>query len=208
MPGGHVDEREQRLTDDSHTRARVIQQVCVIGGFQQSVDRDRNRSDFDRTEKADSKLWRIQQQQEDAFFDAHTKISESIAHLVNTLKELAIGDLNIPALNCYFCAATLCNVADDKMHGSIEFVRKYKGRHRGHSRSDASARDNLIQVFRLRPRLDQRCGTYSVDLRLADHAEAVGNTFARSSLTTHQGSSSKIACARCSARLLPRDCRG
>ena len=125
MPGGRVDEREQRLTDDSHTRARVIQQVCVIGGFQQSVDRDRNRPDLDRTEKADSKLGRIQQQQEDALFDAHAKTSESIAHLVYPLKEFAIGELNIPALNCYFCAATLCNVAVDKIHGSIEFVRKY-----------------------------------------------------------------------------------
>src|SRR5271167_397601 len=58
--------REERFADNHNSRSRIVEQEFIVGRFQQSVDGNGNGSDLDGSEKAGSKLRRIQQKQKDS----------------------------------------------------------------------------------------------------------------------------------------------
>ena len=68
---------QQRLADDDHARPAVVQDVLVVGRLPQRVDRHRHRADLDRAEEAVGELRAVEQQQQDALFDAHLEPSRS-----------------------------------------------------------------------------------------------------------------------------------
>ena len=64
---------QQRLADDDHPRPRIVEDVLVVGGFEQRVGGNGDRANFDRPKKRVGVLRAVEQQQQHTLFDPHAE---------------------------------------------------------------------------------------------------------------------------------------
>src|SRR5579864_1596348 len=102
LPWNCLQVREKSIAYNPNSRARVVEQEFVVRRLQQRVDGNRHGSDLDGAKKASRKFRRVQQKQEDSFFDANTQFLESVSNPVHRLKELAVSHAPLRAFDCNF----------------------------------------------------------------------------------------------------------
>ena len=114
---------KQRRADDQHAGARIVEDVAILGGLPQRVDRNRHRADLDRAEEAAGEVRRIEQQQRDPLFPPHAEmVAQRAAGAVDALQQLLKRDALVAALDGDLRAAAFADVAIDKMRGDVEDV--------------------------------------------------------------------------------------
>src|SRR5437879_1169232 len=120
--GNRLQLRIKRIADNRHSCPGIIQHVFVVGGLQQSVDRDGHGSNLNRAEKTGGKFRGIEQQEEYAFLDAHLKLAKSVADAVDALMELPVSNMEVSAFDSDFSPTSFRKVAIDKISSSIELI--------------------------------------------------------------------------------------
>src|SRR5437879_7455671 len=90
---------QQLGTHDQRSGARIVQNVSIISGFPQRVDRHRNGADLDRAEEAVRERWAVVQEQHNTFFLAYVQeTAECVSNSVDALVKLVVGDPLVAAL--------------------------------------------------------------------------------------------------------------
>src|SRR5207245_6403368 len=89
--GNRLQLRIKRIADNRHSCPRIIQHVFVVGGLQQSVDRDGHGSNLNGAEKTGGKFRGIEQQEENTFLDAHLKLAKTVTEALYAPMELRLS---------------------------------------------------------------------------------------------------------------------
>ena len=84
--------RDELRADDDDACARVGEDVLVVGGSPERIDRDRNGADLDGAEEAVEEVGTVEEQQGDALFDSDAQpIAQRATELVHARGELGVA---------------------------------------------------------------------------------------------------------------------
>src|SRR6267154_1435424 len=99
------------------------------------VDRHRNGTNLDGSEKGVKKFRRVQKQEQYALFALDTQTPQSISDTIRSLQQLQVADALIPAFNGYTLRSSLVDIAINEVGRGVESVRQ--GNHDGSLRCAA-----------------------------------------------------------------------
>ena len=85
--------RPQFFRNEQHARAAIGEDVSVLLGGEQRVERHRHHAGTDRAEEHDGEIHRIEHDHRDAFFTPHTETAQQIGEAPALRLQLAVGQV-------------------------------------------------------------------------------------------------------------------
>jgi hypothetical protein len=144
LPKDRLHHRQQRGRDEQRLGAAVTQDVGVLLGCQEGVERDRNHAGLDRTPERDGKIDRVVQQQRHARFAGDAIGVEQIGHAVAAGLQLAVSQRLVGIDEGWLRRPALRHVAID--HVDRRIVNAWIG-HRSSLRPSRAAYSIAIPCF-------------------------------------------------------------
>ena len=188
--GNRLQLRIKRIADNRHSCPRIIQHVFIVGGLQQSVDRDGHGSNLNGAEKTGGKFRGIEQQEENAFLDAHLKLAKPVADAVYVLMELPVSNPEVSAFDSDFFPTSFRKVAIDKIFSSIELIWEQNRITRSHRERARCLRMAARMTTLLMPKLPtapKAINSESCGLRRSESANKATSAKSTPSTFNHNG---------------------
>ncbi len=113
--------RQESGADNQHRRARVADDVLVIGRFPQRVQRDGDGADLERAEESVREPRTVMQQEQHTLLRTHAEPSlQGVAAAIDVLVEVAVAHPLVAALDRRTAAPPLRNMAVHEVTGHVE----------------------------------------------------------------------------------------
>ena len=122
---------EQRIADNHRLGTAIVGEVFVVGLGEQGVDRDRNQTGADRTEKHHRKVYRVEHDQEHALLWLEAETKQGIACTLHLFRELGVGERAELVIERRRSAASGLELTVHEITGRVERHRKFQGWRRG-----------------------------------------------------------------------------
>src|SRR5262249_24518351 len=127
------DKVRERIADDSDAGTRVVEQVFVFVGAQESVEGNGYGAHLDGAEKTVGEFGNIGEEEQDALFHAHAEVAQGGSKAVHALVDLRVSDALVAAFDGDAVAAASGEMAVDKIFGGVKMrlVLAVEERHGG-----------------------------------------------------------------------------